>query len=98
MDPKAYPEWQRNLLKQLVLTTKVASGLASHDISFERSIDPQFGTSLTSVTNQLLSLTNRLLRFAGLGSEDFEDEDDFENRWGDVVDVVDTLFERAVCE
>jgi len=96
MDPKTYPEWQANLLKLLVSTTRAASAVGSHDISFERSIDSNFDSSLTQVTDRLLSLTNRLLKFSGSQQDEFEDEDDLDDRWGDVVDVVDSLLERAV--
>src|SRR5271170_7591324 len=96
MDPKTYPEWQASLLKQLVSTTKAASAVGSHDVSFERSIDSKFNSALTSVTDRLLALSNRLLKFAGSETEDFEDEDDLEDRWAEIVDVVDGLLERAV--
>lgn len=96
MDPKIYPEWQASLLKVLVATTKAASAVGGHDISFERSIDPDFDSSLTAVTDRLLNLSNRLLKVAGSQEDDYEDEDDLEDRWGEVVDVVDSLLERAV--
>ena len=96
MDPKTYPEWQASLLKVLVATTKAASAVGGHDISFERSIDPDFDSSLTAVTDRLLNLSNRLLKVAGSQEDDYEDEDDLEDRWGEVVDVVDSLLERAV--
>jgi exosome complex exonuclease RRP6 len=96
MDPQTYPEWQANLLKLLVSTTKAASAVGGHDISFERSIDVDFDSSLTAVTDRLLSLSNRLLTFAGSTGEEFDDEEDLEGRWGEVVDVVDGLLERAV--
>ena len=73
MDPKTYPEWQASLLKQLVSTTKAASAVGSHDVSFERSIDSKFNSALTSLTDRLLTLSNRLLKFAGSETEDFED-------------------------
>jgi exosome complex exonuclease RRP6 len=97
MDPKIFPEWQAKLLKQLVQTTKAASAVGSHDISFERSIDPGFDSNLNAVTDRLLTLSNRLLKFTGLRGDEFDDEDDLENRWEEVVDVVDGLLERAVC-
>lgn len=96
MDPKIFPEWQAKLLKQLVQTTKAASAVGSHDISFERSIDPSFDANLNAVTDRLLTLSNRLLKFTGLKGDEFEDEDDLDNRWEEVVDVVDGLLERAV--
>lgn len=96
MDPKTYPEWQASLLKHLISTTKAASAVGGHDISFERSIDSTFDSSLTTVTGRLLNLSNRLLRFAGSQEEDYEDEDDLEDRWRQIVDVVDSLLERAV--
>jgi exosome complex exonuclease RRP6 len=96
MDPKAYPEWQSKLLKQLVSTTRAASVLASHDLSFESSIDSAFNTSLNALTNRLLSTTNSLLKFAGHEGENFSDEEDLQDRWGEAVDVVDSLLERAV--
>jgi exosome complex exonuclease RRP6 len=96
MDSKTYPEWQASLLKLLVSTTKAASAVGGHDISFERSIDSDFDSSLTNVTERLLNLSNRLLKFAGLEGEEYNDEDDLDDQWGQVVDVVDGLLERAV--
>src|SRR5579859_834735 len=96
MDPKTYPEWQANLFKLLVSTTKAASAVGGHDISFERSIDSDFDVSVTNAIDRLLGLSNRVLQFAGLKGDDFEDEEDLENRWSEVVDVVDGLLERAV--
>lgn len=96
MDPKTYPEWQAGLLKQLVSTTRVASAVGSHDISFECSINSQFDSSLTATADRLLNLSNRLLSFAGSKAKDYEDEDDLEDRWMEIVDVVDGLLERAV--
>lgn len=96
MDPKTYPEWQAGLLKLLISTTKAASAVGAHDVLFECSIDREFASAFNVVADKLLHLTNRLLRFAGSQGEDFEDEDSYENRWGEVVDVVDGLLERAV--
>jgi PMC2NT (NUC016) domain len=95
MDPKTYPEWQGKLLKLLVATTKAASSVGSHDVSFERSINSQFNSSIDNVLDRMLSLSNRLLKFGGLREEEFEDEEDLENRWTQVVDVLDGLLERA---
>ena len=96
MDPKTYPDWQANLLRQLVSTTKAASAVGSHDVSFERSTDPKFNSNLRAVIDRLSGLTNRLLKFAGSKTEEFDDEDDLEDRWAEIVDVVDGLLERAV--
>jgi exosome complex exonuclease RRP6 len=97
MDAKTYPEWQANLLKLLVATTKAASAIASHDVSFERSIDDDFDSAVSSVSNRLLNLSNRLLKFTGLREQIYEDEEDLESRWNEVVDVLDGLLEQAVC-
>ena len=96
MDPKAYPEWQGKLLKLLVATTKAASSIGSHDVSFERSINSQFNSSIDKVLDRTLILSNRLLKFGGLREEGIEDEEDLESRWAQVVDVLDGLLERAV--
>jgi exosome complex exonuclease RRP6 len=96
MDPKTYPEWQKGLLNNLVATTKAASTVAGHDVSFERSTDPKFDAALTAVTDRLRSLTNQVLKFAGLSEDEFEDEDDMEERWVQIVDVLDGLLEKAV--
>jgi exosome complex exonuclease RRP6 len=96
MDSKTYPEWQKGLLSSLVATTKAASAVAGHDVSFERSIDSTFDAALTSVTERLLSVTNQMLKLAGIREDEFEDEDDIEERWVQLVDVVDGLLEKAV--
>ncbi|BFZ59106.1 exosome nuclease subunit [Saitoella coloradoensis] len=99
MDAAKFPDFQSSLFKALVSTTRAATILGAQDLAFHRSLDPSFGDSLDECSTRLLELTNSLVKIASADAADtFHDEDDLNDRWGDVVDVVDTLLEKSdVC-
>ncbi|KAK3116971.1 exosome nuclease subunit [Teratosphaeriaceae sp. CCFEE 6253] len=92
----------------LVATTRTASQLATSDLPFHRSLDATLSSALDQQNARLLSLAERLLGAAAGGSADtsasavrhnqpprLRDIESVEGNWRAVVDVVDSLLERA---
>lgn len=83
----------------LVATTKSASGLANEDLSFLRTVDPAVASKLDDTTARLIRLSEELLKsagdFVGQPAPSIEDADDIDISWRGVVDVIDTLLEKA---
>ncbi|KAI9822121.1 MAG: exosome nuclease subunit [Thelocarpon impressellum] len=83
----------------LLGVTKTVGQITAEDLPFQRSVDPQFGRSLDGQSARLLSLADKLVKTAVAGSEvdgvPLGEVDDLENNWRGVVDVVDSLLERA---
>lgn len=91
--------FQKTVQDALVQTTRSATALCAEDLGFHRSLDPTLGTALDRQNARLLSLAERLLGSAAAGSEvvgpKLEDQDAVDANWRAVVDVVDSLLERA---
>jgi exosome complex exonuclease RRP6 len=83
----------------LVNTTRVAGQVYSEDITFHRSLNPAVAAALDRQNARLLDLAGSLLRAATSGSNIeapyLKDVDDIDNSWRGVVEVVDSLLERA---
>lgn len=97
-----FTHFQDTLFSRVVATVKTAGAIAASDVSFQRSSDPAFNEGLDEVSARILGLANQLLRAAARGSDiatppRMRDVDDVENGWGEVVEVVDYLLEKAVC-
>ena len=92
---------QSSITSALVSTTRSASQLANEDLPFHRSLEPSLGTSLDRQNARLLGLAERLLGAATAGTETvrppprLSDIEAVEGNWRAVVDVVDSLLERA---
>ncbi|KAI5790739.1 ribonuclease H-like domain-containing protein [Peziza echinospora] len=100
MDPEtSFKTFQDEAFAELMGTTKLSARLASEDLSFHRSLDPAFATSLNQCNASLLSAINSLLQNATLGTDldapKLGDPDDVDTHWKDVVEVVDFLLEKA---
>jgi hypothetical protein len=89
------------LKASLLSTTRTTTSLCAEDLSFHRSLTPSFATSLDTQNARLLALASRLLGNVGQGSEvvsappKLVDSDELAEQWRGVVDVVDSLLERA---
>ncbi|KAI1259680.1 ribonuclease H-like domain-containing protein [Xylariaceae sp. FL1019] len=96
MDFKAV---QETIQAALVATTRQANQIASEDLSFHRTSNPAVAEELDDASSRLLSLTASLLQSAAKGTDvsipDLDDADDVEVHWHRIVDVVDTLLEKA---
>lgn len=77
-------------------TVKSAAIVASNDLAFHRSLDAELSTSLDSCLQRLLGLTTSLLNYATEAEiSPLVDGDDVDARWGDAIDVVDSLLEQT---
>ena len=84
----------------LVSTTRTVSAISAEDLPFHRSLTPALATSLDRQNARLLALASRLLGTATANTEAarpprISDIESVEGNWGAVVDVVDSLLERA---
>ena len=97
--PADFKSYQDRVTSSLVNVTRSAGGIASHDLSFHRSLSDKVSKSLDTQNTHLLRLTNKLLKAAtketNLKSLTFRDRDDLEDNWKNVVDVIDDLLEKA---
>ena len=92
---------QSTISAALVSTTRSASALSNEDLPFHRSLDTSLASKLDRLNARLLGLATSLLGTATATSEtvrpppSLRDVDGIENNWRTVVDVVDSLLERA---
>ena len=90
---------QSSVQAALVDTTRSATALAAEDLPFHRTVDPSLSTALDAQNARLLSLASRLLGSATADADNvrptLRDIEDVESNWTRVVDVVDSLLERA---
>ncbi|PTB44503.1 uncharacterized protein TrAFT101_003057 [Trichoderma asperellum] len=90
---------QEAIQKSLVSTVKSANRIASQDLSFQRTINPDVAEQLDEKTSRILDLSTRLLSSAaqacGLKPIKLEDPEDVDMNWRAVVDVVDSILEKA---
>ncbi|KAL7797312.1 ribonuclease H-like domain-containing protein [Trichoderma ceciliae] len=90
---------QEGIQKSLISTIKSANRIASQDLSFQRTINPDVAEQLDDKTSRILDLSTRLLnsaaRACGLKPPRLEDPEDVDMNWRTVVDVVDSVLEKA---
>jgi len=83
----------------LVQVTRSAAQISSSDLDFYRSLDPAIGTALDTQNARLLALTERLLGNAASDTEVVRprlvDLDSLDSGFRGVVDVIDSLLEKA---
>ena len=94
-----FRELQSQISRSLVDTTRTVGQLSVEDLSFQRSLDASVAASLDRHNLRLLRLAQNLVQSAVAGSEvdvpQLQEHEDMENNWQGVVDVVDSLLERA---
>ena len=90
---------QDQIQAALISTTRTSGQISSEDLGFQRSLNPDLGTLLDEQSARLLELSNELLKSAAsisdLRAPVLEDQDDVENNWRSVVDVLDSLLEKT---
>ncbi|TGO23718.1 hypothetical protein BPAE_0123g00080 [Botrytis paeoniae] len=98
-DTQDFRSLQDEVQAALVTTVKTAGYIASEDLGFHRSLNPEVGSALDEQNARLLALANQLLKSAasvsGIQVPILEDVDDVDNNWRGVVDVVDSLLEKT---
>lgn len=100
MEPsKDFKSLQEGIQKALVSTVKSVNRIAAEDLSFQRTVNPNVGEQLDEKSSRILSLSTRLLQSAsracGGKAPKLEDNDDVDMHWRGVVDVVDSVLEKA---
>lgn len=96
MDSALFSRFQDELYDSLVSTTKAVTIIGSQDIDFYRSLDTYFASSFANCNKRLLDLVNYLIQFASFGRFGrIEDYEDLNYKWWDIIDVIDSLFEKA---
>lgn len=91
---------QEKVQSALVSTTRSANRLAAEDLDFQRTVHPTVADELDDKTSRLLDLSSKLLTSAAVvcGQDKLpplEDTDDVDLQWRKIVDVLDTVLERA---
>lgn len=91
---------QGDLQKSLVSTVKTVNRIAAEDLSFQRTVNPDVAEQLDDKSARFLDLSSRLLKSAaaacGLKAPStLDDVEDIDVNWRHVVDVVDTVLEKA---
>ncbi|KAK3904663.1 hypothetical protein C8A05DRAFT_31540 [Staphylotrichum tortipilum] len=83
----------------LVTVTRSANALANEDLQFQRTVHPSVATRLDQNTERLLQLAGGVLKSAakltGQHEPRLDDVDDVEINWKGIVDVIDSLLEKA---
>ncbi|KAH8668395.1 ribonuclease H-like domain-containing protein [Xylariales sp. PMI_506] len=94
-----FKSMQDKIQSALVRTTRTSNQLAAEDLGFQRSSNPTVDEQLDEASERLLSLSTSLLqsvtRGTNLKAPELEDTDDVEANWSKIVDVIDTLLEKA---
>jgi exosome complex exonuclease RRP6 len=79
--------------------TRAANTLAKNDLKFLQSSNEQFSYNLNRQSTHLLRLTNKLFKAATqdttIKTPHLKSQDDIEDSWRSMVDVIDDLLEKA---
>lgn len=100
MEPSSdFNALQESISARLVQTVKLSNRIATEDLSFQRTINPDVADLLDERSQRLRDLSSKLLKSAadacGIKAPRIEDNEDVDVKWRGVVDVVDTLLEKA---
>ncbi|OQE28794.1 hypothetical protein PENSTE_c003G05010 [Penicillium steckii] len=99
MDSAEYTPFQEKLSSNLVQVIKVANQLGSQDLNFHRTSSADFTESLDDESDRILALASSVIKAATTGSDiknpDLRNEEALEDNWRGVVDVIDSLLEKA---
>ncbi|EMR11807.1 hypothetical protein PNEG_00233 [Pneumocystis murina B123] len=96
MDPALFSNFQDQLYDSLISATKAVTVIGSQDINFYCSLDPYFASSLANCNKRFLDLINYLVHLVSSGRfGKIEDHDDLNYKWWDIIDIIDSLFEKA---
>lgn len=97
--PQDFKSLQDRVQKSLVSAVKYTNRIAAEDLSFQRTVNPDAAEQLDDKSSRLLQLSARLLQSAaracGVKAPTLEDAEDIDMNWQGVVDVVDSVLEKA---
>lgn len=90
---------QEGIQKSLVSTVKTVNRVTAEDLAFQRTVNPDVAEHLDDKSARFLDLSTRLLRSAakacGVKPPSLEDAEDIDMNWQSIVDVVDSVLEKA---
>ena len=96
---ESFKSLQDEISQALVSTTRSVTRIAGADIAFQRSLDPDVGVALDAQNERLLQLAQRLIESAAASSDavgpKLPDVEAIDGNWRAVVDVIDSLLEKA---
>jgi len=96
----SFKSLQDRVSSSLVDTTRTASQIAVEDLGFQRSLNSDVASGLDSQNSRLLDIAARLAKAAAQGTEvegphQLHHAEALEENWRGVVDVIDSLLEKA---
>lgn len=91
---------QEGVQKSLVSATRSVNRIAAEDLAFQRAVNPDVAKQLDDKTTRLLALSTRLMQSASRAcgvrkAPKLEDAEDVDVQWRQIVDVVDSVLEKA---
>ncbi|KAJ5574047.1 uncharacterized protein N7459_008474 [Penicillium hispanicum] len=99
MDPAEFAPFQNKLSSTLIQVTRTVNQLSSEDLNFHRTSSAELTKSLDEQSERVLALTSAALKAATAGTDiaapELRDEESVEDNWHGVVDVIDSLLEKA---
>lgn len=99
MDSAELDPFQKKVPAALVQVTRTVAQLSSEDLGFHRTSSSEFTESLDEQSERILALTSAVLKAATAGTDvdapSFDTEESLEDNWRGVVDVIDSLLEKA---
>ncbi|KAG6010571.1 hypothetical protein E4U21_005924 [Claviceps maximensis] len=97
--PTDFKDLQESIQKSLVSAVKNVNRIAAEDLGFQRTVNPDVAEHLDDKAARVLELSARLLGSAakacGIKPPTLEDAEDIDMRWQHIVDVVDSVLEKA---
>ncbi|CAG7925821.1 unnamed protein product [Penicillium olsonii] len=99
MDPAGFSQYYEDLSSAVLRVSKTAGYLAGEDLNFHRTSSAEFSKSLDEESERILALTSAVIKAANAGTDltgpTLQDEDSIDDNWRSVVDVIDSLLEKA---
>lgn len=99
MAPPDFKTIEENIKASLIALTKSVHQLANEDLAFHRSASSDVASQLDDANDRICDLTSSLLKSATkatrLRAPRIEDAEDIDARWKGIIDVVDSLLEKA---
>ncbi len=90
---------QEKVQSALVAATKTVNTLANQDLQFQRTVNPTVANRLDRQSECLLQLSTGLLKTASTATNQrfplIDEADDIDIGWKGIVDVIDSLLEKA---
>lgn len=97
--PPDFKSLQDAIQAALISTTRTVGQISAEDLGFQRSLNPKVGDVLDEQNSRLLAISSSILKSAAALTESnapiLQEVDDVDNKWHGIVDMVDSLLERA---